>query len=150
MRRTSGKLPPEARPALLARRMRCVSPEINKDADGALAGRYRRPRGPRERMAARTMSAPAQHRSSTLASPMRQVLHPGPHIVHTIRAEVPGGCMARRFIRVLASGLILNVTFPLDVPAQTAPAAVGQPASCPAFQRGTARRARGLDGALPR
>jgi hypothetical protein len=37
--------------------------------------------------------------------------------------------MARRLIRVLASGLILNVTFPLDVPAQAAPAAVAQPAT---------------------
>jgi hypothetical protein len=41
--------------------------------------------------------------------------------------------MARRFIRVLASGLILNVTFPLDVPAQTAPAAVAQPAVAQPF-----------------
>src|SRR5271165_6655866 len=40
-----------------------------------------------------------------------------------------GGCMAGRFMRVLASGLMLNATFPLDVLAQTAPAAVAQPAA---------------------
>ena len=37
--------------------------------------------------------------------------------------------MASRFIRVLASSLILNGTFPLDVFAQTAPAATAQPAT---------------------
>ncbi len=35
--------------------------------------------------------------------------------------------MARRFIRVLASSLVLNATFPLDVLAQTNPAAIAQP-----------------------
>ena len=36
---------------------------------------------------------------------------------------------ASRFMRVLASSLMLNATFPLDVLAQKAPAAVGQPAT---------------------
>jgi hypothetical protein len=36
--------------------------------------------------------------------------------------------LAGRFMRVLASGLMLNAVFPLDVLAQTAPAAVAQPA----------------------
>ena len=36
---------------------------------------------------------------------------------------------AGRFMRVLASSLMLNATFPLDVLAQTAPAAVAQPAT---------------------
>ena len=34
-----------------------------------------------------------------------------------------------RLIRILASSLILHVTFPLDALAQTAPTAVGQPAT---------------------
>ena len=33
------------------------------------------------------------------------------------------------FMRVLASGLMLNTTFPLDVLAQATPAAVAQPAT---------------------
>src|SRR5271166_3125 len=37
--------------------------------------------------------------------------------------------MVGRFMRVLASSLMLNATFPLDVLAQTAPAAVAQPAA---------------------
>ena len=37
--------------------------------------------------------------------------------------------MAGRFMRVLASSLMLNATFPLDVLAQTTPAAVAQPAT---------------------
>ena len=36
--------------------------------------------------------------------------------------------MARRFIRVLASSLILNATFPLEVLAQRPPPAITQPA----------------------
>ena len=36
---------------------------------------------------------------------------------------------AGRFMRVLASSLMLNATFPLDVLAQTTPAAVAQPAT---------------------
>ena len=35
--------------------------------------------------------------------------------------------MARRFIRVLASSLVLNATFPLDMLAQTNPAVIAQP-----------------------
>jgi hypothetical protein len=37
--------------------------------------------------------------------------------------------LAGRFMRVLASGLMLNATFPLDVLAQATPAAVAQPAT---------------------
>ncbi len=66
------------------------------------------------------------------------------------RTVTPGRCKVGRFMRVLASGLMLNATFPLDVLAQTAPAAVAQPATGPAVQHGTARRAGGLDRALPR
>ena len=36
--------------------------------------------------------------------------------------------MARRFMRFLASGLILNATFPLDALAATTPVSVAQPA----------------------
>ena len=42
-----------------------------------------------------------------------------------ILSTFPGG----RFIRVLASSLMLNATFPLDVLAQTTPAAIAQPAT---------------------
>ena len=35
--------------------------------------------------------------------------------------------MARRFIKVLASSLVLNATFPLDMLAQTNPAVIAQP-----------------------
>src|SRR5277367_1128602 len=38
-----------------------------------------------------------------------------------------------RFMRVLASGLMLNATFPLDVLAQTPPATVAQPAAGQSF-----------------
>jgi hypothetical protein len=41
--------------------------------------------------------------------------------------------MARRFIRVLASSLILNGTFPLDLLAQPSPVAVAQPATAQPF-----------------
>ena len=40
---------------------------------------------------------------------------------------------ADRFVRILASSLILNATFPLDVLAQTAPAAIAQPATSQPF-----------------
>src|ERR1700761_1368911 len=46
------------------------------------------------------------------------------------RSVVPGGCMRGRFMRILASCLILNATSPLSVLAQTAPTtptAVNQP-----------------------
>src|ERR1700759_251259 len=46
------------------------------------------------------------------------------------RSVVPGGCMRGRFVRILASCLILNATSPLSVLAQTAPTtptAVNQP-----------------------
>jgi hypothetical protein len=42
-----------------------------------------------------------------------------------ILSSIPGGW----FMRVLASSLMLNATFPLDVFAQKAPVAVGQPAT---------------------
>ena len=45
------------------------------------------------------------------------------------RTVTLGGVKAGRFMRVLASSLMLNATFPLDVLAQTAPAAVAQPAT---------------------
>ena len=41
--------------------------------------------------------------------------------------------MARRFIRVLASSLILNGTFPLDLLAQPTPVAVAQPTAAQQF-----------------
>ena len=41
--------------------------------------------------------------------------------------------MARRLIRILASSLFLNGTFPLDVLAQTTPATVGQPVAAQPF-----------------
>src|ERR1700749_2646027 len=41
--------------------------------------------------------------------------------------------MAGRFMRVQASSLILHATFPLDVLAQTTPAALAQPATAQPF-----------------
>ena len=41
--------------------------------------------------------------------------------------------LSSRFMRVLASGLMLNAVFPLDVLAQTPPAAVAQPAAGQSF-----------------
>ena len=45
------------------------------------------------------------------------------------RTVTLGGFKAGRFMRVLASSLMLNATFPLDILAQTGPAAVAQPAT---------------------
>ena len=45
------------------------------------------------------------------------------------RTVTLGGFKAGRFMRVLASSLVLNATFPLDILAQTGPAAVAQPAT---------------------
>ena len=57
---------------------------------------------------------------------------------------------AGRFMRVLASCLMLNATFPLDVLAQTAAGRRRPAGHGPAVQHGTARRAGGVDRALPR
>ena len=40
-----------------------------------------------------------------------------------------GGCKAGRFLRALASSLMLHATFPLDVLAQTAPSSTAVPAA---------------------
>jgi hypothetical protein len=45
------------------------------------------------------------------------------------RTVTLGAFKAGRFMRVLASSLMLNATFPLDILAQTSPAAVAQPAT---------------------
>jgi Protein of unknown function (DUF3300) len=51
-------------------------------------------------------------------------------------AGMLGGYWSGRLLRVLASSLILNATFPLDILAQTAPAAVAQPATGQPFNTG--------------
>ena len=44
-----------------------------------------------------------------------------------------GGRLAGQFMRLLASSLILNATFPIDVFAQTTQAAAAQPATAQPF-----------------
>jgi hypothetical protein len=66
-----------------------------------------------------------------------------------LQAAIAEEAMANRLVRLLASGLILNATFPLDVPAATPPVSVVQPAPAQPFNAEQLDALAGVDRAVP-